>query len=185
MRHLLTLIALLIGFSAAAQTATKWEIKNPHKAVSFKIGSLFGKVDGTLQELSGDIYFSPDDLNGSKFNVSLPVATIDTDNKKRDEHLMNADWFHADKFPKIRFVSERIEKFQLEGKTGYIAHGKLEIHGIRHEADLPFTFEPSEAGIAVFEGSLQLNRLNFGVGEDDFKVKDMVDVDVMVVGKKR
>ena len=185
MRYLLTLFAFLIACSAAAQSATKWEIKNPHKAVSFKIGSLFGKVDGSLQQLSGDIYFSPDDLDGSRFDVELPVATLDTDNDKRDEHLMKGDWFHQDKFPKIHFMSERIEQVKVEGQTGYIAHGKLEIHGIRHEADLPFTFEPSEAGIAVFEGALRLNRLNFGVGEDDFKVKDLVDVDVMVVGKKR
>lgn len=141
--------------------------------VTFEIGNMaFRVVDGSFKEMSGQINFNVADLSTSTFNVCINPETVDTDNKKRDEHLKNEDFFNTAKYPTICFESTEIKK----GDNGFIAIGKLTMHGVTKEVQIPFSYDQN-----TFTGTLNLNRLDYNVGEDTstFMVADEVAITII------
>ena len=57
----------------------------------------------------GKIRFDPADLGRSRFDFTVEVKSINTDNVKRDEHLLSSDFFDAKKYPGMSFQSSSIE----------------------------------------------------------------------------
>lgn len=149
---LFTLLQLLTLTQSAAQE--KWEIQE-----DYRIYFSGTKAEGTFGGLQGIILFDPDNLQASKFDVSLEVATIATGNKTKDKHARGDSWFDADSFPNIRFVSTSIIK---RDNNQYEAIGNLELKGISKEVNLQFSFTRT-ANSGLFEGDLKVNREDFGI----------------------
>ena len=83
------------------------------------------------------------------------------------------------KFPKAHFLATRIVKTA----NGYEADGALEIRGVTRDTKVPFTFrEATEGGVAVgyLAGKTQLRRLDFGVGQGDWKATDQAANEVTI-----
>lgn len=66
--------------------------------------------------------------------MTIDVASIDTANDKRDEHLRSADFFDAQKHPQITFNSSSVR----DVPGGFVATGDLTIKDITRRIDLPF-----------------------------------------------
>ncbi len=77
----------------------------------------------------------------SKFQLVIPVASIDSDDKKRDDHLRGADFFNAKQFPQILFQSTSVRSAQQNNPEGnkYDVVGNLTMHGVTKEVTLPVT----------------------------------------------
>lgn len=130
MRHLLTLsLALGLGFSApdlAAKTAA-WTLDPSHTEIGFETTHLgVTKVRGRFTEAKASIKLDEKDLTKSQVEATIPVRSVTTANERRDQHLLNDDFFAADKHPEIRFKSTRIAK---DG-DGYAVTGDLSIRGV-------------------------------------------------------
>ena len=65
------------------------------------------------------------------------------------------NWFDADKYPSINFISSKFSK----STNGYLVEGTIEMHGIKKQIVIPFTFSSN-----VFKGNFSVNRTDFGVG---------------------
>ncbi|MEM8873949.1 MAG: YceI family protein [Planctomycetota bacterium] len=95
----------LLFVAAAAQQARSYVIDPVHSAVVFKIewGGL-SPFYGTFDSMSGSVQYAgtPESL---VVEMTLPVASIDSANEQRDQHLKSADYFNAREFPEITFVS--------------------------------------------------------------------------------
>jgi polyisoprenoid-binding protein YceI len=133
---------------------------------------------GVFQGLKGTISFDENDLANSKFDVSIDVATINTGNGMKNTHAKSEKWFDADKYPLIQFSSMEITKVA----DGYQAKGSLEMHGVKKDFIIPFTFAKTDKG-GVFMSSFQINRLDFNIntaepahGASSFKVDISVPV---------
>jgi polyisoprenoid-binding protein YceI len=123
--------------------------------------------------------FSADNLAASRLEVGIEVNSLDTGDKDRDDTLRGADLFNVAKFPQAHFSATQIQKTA----TGFEASGKLTIRGVARDARVPFTFRTaSEAGATVgyMSGKLTIRRLDFGVGQGDWKATDQVGNDVIV-----
>ena len=123
--------------------------------------------------------FSPDNLAASRLEVTIDVASLATGDKERDDTLRDADLFAVKKFPQARFSATQIVK----SASGYEAVGKLTIRDATREARVPFTFRvASEAGTnaGYMAGKTTLKRLDYGVGQGDWKATDQVGNDVSV-----
>src|SRR3546814_14286456 len=70
---------------------------------------------------------SKDDFSDASFDMSIDVASIDTEIEKRDDHLRSPDFFEVGKFPKITFKSTGIKK---AGKNRYRVSGDLTRNGV-------------------------------------------------------
>ena len=113
---------------------------------------------GVFKGLKGNVVFDDKNLAASKFEVSVDVASINTGNGMKNTHAKSAMWFDAEKYPLITFASKEI----VAAGTGYTAKGVLEIHGVKKDFSIPFSYKPTATG-ALFTSSFDVNRLDFNI----------------------
>ena len=89
------LLTVFGAFSVNAQNATMWKIDKAHTSVNFSVNHFFSSVTGKFTSFEGDINFDPNNLKASKVNFTVSVKSVNTDDKKRDEHLQSPDFFDA------------------------------------------------------------------------------------------
>jgi polyisoprenoid-binding protein YceI len=123
--------------------------------------------------------FAAESLAASRLDVTIDVKSVDTGDQERDDTLRGDDLFAVAKFPQAHFAASQIVKTA----TGYEAVGKLTIRGVTHDARVPFAFRTAtENGAAVgyMSGKTTVRRLDYGVGQRDWKATDQVGNDVAV-----
>jgi polyisoprenoid-binding protein YceI len=123
--------------------------------------------------------FSADAVASSKLDVLVDMSSLDTGDKERDDTLKSADLLSVAKYPQSRFTSTQITRTA----NGYDAVGKLTIRGVSRDAHIPFTFRTADeqgkpAGYLL--GKTTVKRLDFGVGQGDWKATDQVGNEVSV-----
>jgi polyisoprenoid-binding protein YceI len=140
---------------------TKWTIDPAHSEVGFKVKHLMiNNVKGHFKSFSGEAETAGDDFKGAKINFSADIASIDTGNEQRDQHLRSADFFSAEKNPKLTFVSKKFEGEKLEGE--------LTIAGVTKPVTLHVEFggvakDPWGNTKAGFTLTGKINRKDFGI----------------------
>lgn len=152
---------------AAAVKAGSYTIDPSHTLVQFGVNHLgFNEYFGTLPGATGTMSLDPKRLAATTLDVSLPVARISTTNATLDGELKSADWFDADKYPTIRFVSQAVT--QTGPRTARIS-GTVTMHGVSKPMVLDATFggagvNPlSKAYTAGFKATGTVKRSDFGV----------------------
>lgn len=143
-----------------------WKIDPTHSDVEFKIRHLmitnvtgyFGKYDATVESDS-------DDFSDAKINFEGEIASISTKNADRDKHLQSEDFFHAEKYPTLTFVSTNVKK--ASGQN-YQITGNLTLHGVTKEIVLNAEFngivkDPYGQTKAGFEVKGTINRKEYGI----------------------
>ncbi len=123
--------------------------------------------------------FPGTDPAGGRLEVTVDVAALDTGDQDRDDTLKGDDLFAVKKFPQASFSAAQIVKTA----GGYEAAGKLTIRGVTRAASVPFTFrEAAEGGATVgyMAGKTVVRRLDYGVGQGDWKATDQAGNEVTV-----
>ncbi len=180
----LALLAALAVPSFAQQMAFEPDMN--HTVIGFKAATLLFKVDGTFRKWRTDISGDPKTLEGASVKVTIYTNSISTKNKQRDEHLASEDFFDAGKNPRITFTSSKVAR--EGGKV--VVTGTLDMHGVKKELSIPFepAFGKNGAGTDTwsFEGTLKINRKDFGIGADSvaakISLKDEVELNLLLVG---
>jgi len=130
---------------------------------------------GVFHSFTANIDFAPDALAGSKFDVSITLASVDSGDKERDDTIRGTDVFDVAHYPTAHYVTHAITRTA----SGYSASGSLTLHGVTREVPVQFTFASAASGTKLV-GSAQLKRLDFGVGQGDWKSTDAVKNEVKV-----
>lgn len=126
-------IALFLLIPQIALAST-WKIDPVHTAVEFKIRHLMVSwVKGVFTGVDGAVTLDESDLTKSAVTVTVDIASIDTNNQKRDDHLRSPDFFEVAKFPAMTFVSKRVEV--ANGQPVKIV-GDLTIRDVTREVEL-------------------------------------------------
>ncbi len=128
---------------------------------------------GAFKKFSTALDFAPDNLAASKLDVVVDMTSLDTGDKERDDTLRGADLFNVAKYPQARFTSAQIVKTA----QGFDAIGKLTLRGVSRDTHVPFTFRAvTEQGkpVSYLTGTTTLKRLDFGVGQGDWKSTEWV-----------
>ncbi len=141
MNHLKTAIAALLltsGFAATALAADTYEIDPQHAWVSFALNHAgWSTANGSFDTVSGSIAFDKEDVTKSTVTVEIAAASIHTGFADRDRDLQSPDFFNAQEFPTITFVSTAIEK---TGDNTANLTGDLTIVGITKSVTLAAVF---------------------------------------------
>jgi len=137
-------------------------------SVTFKIKNAGITVDGAFKTFEAQIDYNESAQAPSSIKATIKTESIDTGIEGRDKHLRKEEFFNVAGFPAITFESSQI----LKTATGsFIAEGKLTIKGVAKDIKIPFTYTNG-----VFEGTVKLNRLDYGVGGSSLTMGDDVDV---------
>ncbi|MFI1772731.1 YceI family protein [Thalassobellus citreus] len=133
------------------------KIDTSKSEINFTIKKLlFLTVKGTIPDVKGEIDLNESNLSDSKIDLTISTASIDTKNAKRNEHLLQEDFFHVEKYPEITFKSSSIKK---ENET-YVAKGELNIIGAINTIQIPFQINNNKV-----TGEFSLNRMDFKLGK--------------------
>jgi polyisoprenoid-binding protein YceI len=120
---------------------TTWQLDNAHTQISFSAKHMMvTTVRGTFHVVAGTIELDEADPSRSRGAFQVQVATIDTNFGARDTHLRSADFFDAETWPTIDFVSTRIV---ARGGNAYDVTGDLTIRDVTR----PTTFRVEVDGI--------------------------------------
>jgi polyisoprenoid-binding protein YceI len=166
MKNIYISLFILFATVLAATAQTNWKADVAHSKVQFSISHMvISEVTGRFKDFDATLVQTNDDLSDSKLNATIKVSSINTDNEKRDGHLKSADFFGAEKFPEIAFVSN---SFKKSGKDTYKISGDLTMHGITKPVVLDTKFngqikDPWGNMIAGFKATTTVNRKDFGI----------------------
>lgn len=188
-RRLLTLCILI----SILHTNNLWAqykafpIDDGHSSITFSTYfSKVIKVPGAFDDYWGHVFYDPDDITKLSASVIIDVSTINTSVGFRDAHLKRADFFDVENHPYIIFKSEKV--VEREGK--YALQGNIQIKGKTKAIEIPFQIidgiNPDPWGNTRFTlaGSFELNRNDFGLGEEgEFfhrSINKMVDIQLVM-----
>jgi len=160
------IVLFVLLFQVSNLTAQNWIISE-----NYNIAFSSKDVSGVFKEMSGTIVFDVTKLSSSKFDLKIKVESISTGNGIQNKHARGDEWFDADKYPNIEFVSSKIEKTD----AGYKAIGKLEIHGVKKDFSIPLTFV-KKGNKGTFVAKFSIDRTDFGVGKKGNDVSETLKV---------
>jgi polyisoprenoid-binding protein YceI len=177
---LTSLLSAVTPRARAADSAVTHYTLDPAKStLDYQFVQADAQNKGKFSRFTATLDFSPDNLAASKLDVIVQIASVDTGDKERDDTLKSADLFAVDKFPQARFTSSQITRTA----NGYEAVGKLTLRGVTRDMHVPFAWKSAnEAGkpTGYLSGKTTLKRLDFGVGQGDWKSTEWVGNDVPV-----
>ncbi|WP_285767836.1 YceI family protein [Peribacillus sp. SI8-4] len=147
-------------------TVAKWTIDPTHSTIEFSVKHMMiAKVKGSFNIFSANISANPTDLTTAEIDFNVDVASIDTRNADRDNHLRSADFFHVEKNPTLTFKSTKIVKTDDDE---YDVTGNVTLNGITQEETFAITFEgqgkdPWGNEKAGFSGKGKVKRSDYGL----------------------
>jgi polyisoprenoid-binding protein YceI len=121
MKQTILSLFALVAIAAGVNAQTTWNLDKVHSNVKFAVSHMVvSEVEGSFKIFDGNLVASKPDLSDAKINFSVDVASVNTDNERRDGHLKSDDFFNAEKFPKMTFVSKSMKplgnnKYKLTG----------------------------------------------------------------------
>lgn len=157
--------ALAFGVAGAGAAPADYAVDPVHSSVIFRVKHAgVAYVYGRFNTFSGT--FRIDDENPANANVSMTVdvASVDTGNEKRDQHLKSPDFFNVAQFPRMTFESTSVTK---KADDRYAVKGDLTLHGKTNpvEIEMAKTGEGTWRGARIvgFEGTTTLKRSDYGM----------------------
>jgi polyisoprenoid-binding protein YceI len=159
------LLSMMAGAAANAAGYTT-DAQSRLEFVGVQAGAEF---KGAFHKFTAAIDFAPDALPASHFDVQIDMNSVDTLDKDRDKTIRGADIFDVAHNPTAHYVTKSITKTA----AGYTATGALTLRGVTKDVPIDFQFTQSP-GSAKLEGSAKLKRLDFGVGQGDWKTTEWI-----------
>jgi len=144
-------------------TPGTWNIDPAHSEVTFAIRHLMTKVRGSFTEFSGTVEIA-EDLASSTASAEIKMASIDTRNADRDNHVRSADVLDIENHPLMTFKATGVRS---EGGDHYL-DGDLTIKGITRPVSLEVEYhgvgeDPWGGFRAGFSAKATINRKDWGI----------------------
>lgn len=175
MRKLFLYIAVSLFTLVSPVWAEQWALDANHSKIVFTAEARFFSSDGLFRKFDVKADIDEAALEKSKVEVTVDVASIDTNNDRRDKHLRSKDFFDAETHPTATINIKGIRKISA---TQFEADGEVTIRGVTKSVALPVRIVLFESGILRFRGNVDLNRKDFGVSYNSRMnpVEDIVGV---------
>jgi polyisoprenoid-binding protein YceI len=182
------LVVLALGLvSGTRARADAYALDAMHTAVSFKVQHLgLSWTHGRFNDVDGNFTIDKETPANSSFELTIKVGSIDTNNKKRDGHLLSPDFFNAKQYPVIAFKSTGVKA--IDG--GYSVTGDFTLHGVTKSITIPLKGGkeaelPKGVKRTGFSTDLILKRTLFGMDKLIQAVGDDVHIAISFEGTKK
>jgi polyisoprenoid-binding protein YceI len=176
--------AALAPMSPASAASASYTADTGHSRLEFVGVQAGAEFTGVFEKFTANVDFAPDALAGSRIDVQIDMNSVNSKDKDRDTTIRGKDVFDVAHNPTAHYVTKSITKTA----AGYSALGALSLRGVTKDVPIAFQFSPGAAG-AKLSGSAKLNRLDFGVGQGDWKstetVGDAVKINFSLVLKPK
>jgi polyisoprenoid-binding protein YceI len=159
-------LAAILGLASASALAETWAVDSSHSTVGFSVRHMMvSNVKGAFGKFTATVDGSPADPATAKISATIEVASVDTRDTKRDDHLRSADFFDAAKFPQMTFTSTKVEKLSA---TAAKVTGDLTFHGVTKPVVLDVEYtqpvkSPWGKSVVGATATGKISRKDFGV----------------------
>lgn len=164
--RILVPILAILALTGAAQAADTYEVDPVHSSIVFRImHNNVSFIYGRFNEFDGRIIVDEADPANSSVTFTVETASVDTINSRRDDHLRSGDFFEAEGFPVITFVSREVRPL---ADDRFEVVGELNLRGVA----VPLTTEVQLTGrgenrdgnpLLGFETTFTVDRTAFGM----------------------
>lgn len=168
--------ALALAFAAAVFAPALAQIDAAQSSIVAVSRQMGVPVEGRFKRFAAQVSFDPAKPAEGKASVEIDIASFDLGAEDFNRETVKPEWFNAARFPKATFVTTAIKP---AGAGKFEAGGTLTIKGITREVVAPVSFR-AEGGRQVFEGVLPIKRLQFNIGEGEWKDTSTVADDVQI-----
>lgn len=146
---------------------TRWVSDPEHSTLGFKIKHLMiSSVSGKFNQFEvRSETLSATDFENAKIKLTAQIGSISTDNSKRDEHLVGADFFESEIFPTLEFNSTELEKVD---KNNFLLRGDLSIKHVTNKVTLKM--KQSEVVKDPWGGERIALRVNGEINRKDWEL---------------
>lgn len=163
---LIAAISLLAASLPATAEVIHYPLDASHSQVGFEVRHILSTVPGRFDNFEGSVSVDPENVEKTlKISGTVDMASVNTNNGKRDDHLRSADFFDVENHGKMTFESKTVQK---KGDK-YLVTGDLTMRGVTKSvdwevvihgfADNPFTKTPMTA----LDMKGVIDRQDFGV----------------------
>src|SRR6056300_227332 len=185
----LVFLLVFISSSIFAQSGT-YTVDPEHSFANWKIRHVVSKTSGTIPDMTGEMIINLDDMNQSKINVKMSLLKIDSDHKKRDNHIQEKKFLNTSVFPTIIFNSTKIV---MKDDINGVVSGTLVMGGVEKTLDIPFTLlgfgdDPWGGYRVGLEGNIDLKASDFGYSwglKENSSLGDKIEINLLVEGIKQ
>lgn len=133
-------------------------------------------VDARFKKFNAAIDYDAAKPENSRASMEIELASFDLGDPEYSKEALKKEWFDAVQFPRAAFVSTAM---RASGAGKLDVRGRLSIKGRTVEVGFPLTAQKQGAGW-VFEGSLPIRRLQFRIGEGEWKDTAVVADEVVI-----
>jgi polyisoprenoid-binding protein YceI len=176
--------AIILSAVTAAAAAASYTSDAQQSRLEFVGVQAGAEFKGVFQKFTANVDFAPETLAASRIDVQIDMNSVDSKDKDRDTTIRGKDVFDVTHNPTAHYITKSITKTA----AGFAAVGSLTLRGVTKDVPIEFQFTPGAAG-AKLTGSAKLNRLDFGVGQGDWKstetIGDAVKINFSLVLKPK
>lgn len=159
---------------------TTWTVDKNHSNVKFAITHMVvSEVEGSFKLFDGSMENTKADFSDAKISFTVDVSSINTDNEMRENHLKSDDFFNAEKYPQMKFMSTA---FTPAGGNKYKLAGNLTIRDVTKPVVFDVTYggtvKANNSETLGFKAKTTIDRFDYGL-----KWNKAVEAGGMVVSK--
>ena len=164
-RKLILTAAAVVLAASSVFAADTYTIDKDHSEASFQVRHMLGKVRGVFTDFGGTIAYEKARPEDSSVEFRIKVASIDTNNEKRDGHLRSPDFFDVAAHPEITFTSTKVV---ARGADTFDVQGSLTMRGVTRTVTLPVKYlgeakDPWGKTKSSWSTAVALNRKDYNI----------------------
>lgn len=146
--------------------ANLWVVDREASMIGFVASQNQREFEGSFGRWDASILLNPEDPEAEgQLEAVVDLSSVDAGSRDRNEALPEEGWFNTALHPTATYRSTGITA--IDGEN-YVAEGTLTIKGVTQPVTMPFTLRITEDGRAIADGSVELDRSQFGIGQGEF-----------------
>jgi polyisoprenoid-binding protein YceI len=177
MKQLLVSVALAtLALTSAQHAAAQQKLVPAQSEIAFTSKQMGVPVDGKFKKFDAQIAFDPKKPEAAKIAFTVDLASVSFGANETEAEVAKPDWFNTKAFPQASFQSTAVK---ATGPGKLEVAGKLTIKGASQNVVVPVSLAQA-GGTTTATGGFILKRLDFKIGDGDWKDTSMVANEVQV-----
>jgi polyisoprenoid-binding protein YceI len=162
-----------VSVPAATATAARYARAGTGGTLTFTFTQADAASTGGFPKFSTELAWDEKTQSPERLDVTVQVAALETQDQERDDTLKSEDLLNVAKFPTAHYSAA---SFTRSGGD-FVAQGRLTLRGVTRDLRLPLRIQATANGLTL-SGEVTIRRLDYGVGQGDWKSTEWVSDDV-------
>jgi polyisoprenoid-binding protein YceI len=160
--------------AGAAQGAGHYTQARGAGSLTFSFMQAGAENHGSFRQFATAMNYDPQNPAAGSLEVTVQTASLDTQDKDRNDMIAGADLLDVKKYPTATYVAK---SFAKTAAGGLEAVGKLTLRGVTRDLRVPLTLRATANGYEL-SGEVTLKRLDFGIGQGELQSTEWVGNEV-------